>query len=146
MIDYGQVMTTGGLGMGGTLFTSVLSLIHNSMSNTHSYRMKSLDMNYKGYQTQIKDVQDARRVPFKFARRLMLTSVFFFIWILLFVLSILHIPISLPVVEDHNYFFGLIHWSGTVIRTIQGFPFMSAAFCDMMSLMGGLYFGCSFKQ
>jgi hypothetical protein len=146
MLDYSSLLQTGSLGLGGAIITGLMSFKANADNQNHEYRMKSLDVASKNFDKQIQDTQQARNIPFKFTRRLMVIALFVFMPMLMGIIAAIHLPISVPVKQNNSYLFGFYHTIRTAYITIQGYPYLSQTISDLMSLMGGFYFGCSFKN
>lgn len=136
-----QGMVMAGMGVTGYLSTSIMSMFKNMIANGHQFKMKALEVRQENYKNQIKDVQNARKFEFKFARRAIVFGVFYLPYIIMAILVLKKVPIVIPTQVHHSFLFGLVKVSNVVMRPILAYPFIAKSYCDMMSLIGGMYFG-----
>lgn len=141
-----QSLTMGGIGGASFLVSAVASFISNSAKNKHEQFLASLNAASQAYKYRIQDVQNARKQPFPFARRLILFSVFILISILLFLIAFNNLQVTIPYIQNHEYLYGLIKSQGYAFKTVNGFVFMMQPFADCMAMISGFYFGSTFKN
>lgn len=136
----------GGLATGGALTTGILSLLSNASKDRREERLASLQAASRNYQIYVKDTANARSFTFRFARRVIVLSLFILIPVLMYLLVLHGDTITIPTTYHHKFLFGLFDTQGTHFTNVNGFVLMMRPISDLMAVLGGFYFGATFKR
>lgn len=141
-----SALQIGGLAGGGAATTGIFSLIANTAKDRHEEHLAALQAAARNYQVYVKDTANARKFAFRFARRTIVLSLFILLPLLMYHLVLLGDSITIPTAYHHSFLFGLIDIEGTKFTTVNGFVLMMRPFSNLMAVLGGFYFGASFKR
>jgi len=136
------------IGSGGISFviSTIFSLFSKMMDHSNSFRLVALNSSIDVYKLSVKDIQSARKYDFKFARRLIVFSLFILPVVFLFICSILSIDNYIPFSKTYSYIFGLFKGNTVILKHIHGFYLMRIMILDIAPMCAGFYFGSKYKD
>ncbi len=141
-----SALQIGGLAGGGAITTGILSFLANSAKDRHQEHLAALQVASDNYKIYVDDTANARTFTFRFARRVIVLSLFILIPVLMYVIVSQGHSIAIPSTYHHSFLFGLFETQGTKFTIVNGFVLMMRPISDLMAVLGGFYFGAAFKR